>query len=241
MGFLRMALRKERLAGHIFAAGMILTLGVSVSKLNAQSDRGTITGSVSDQTGAVIVGVSVSAINSATGVTAKMSTSSNGNYTIPLLRAGIYQVTAEQSGFKKFVRAGIVVEVGETTRLDVQMELGEVTQTVEVQGDSPLLLSDTSELGTVIGGQQVLDLPLVGQGEQRNPTFFMILVPGVTGRGMVNFDLSQFNIRLLSTTVSGSQSGSTEFHLDGSIIASAGEFSGGSSQCGLPSGCRGGV
>lgn len=176
----------------------------SLDRVGSESDRGTITGSVSDQSGAVIVGVSVSATNTATGVTAKMATSTNGSYTIPLLPAGTYQVTTEQSGFKKSVRDGIIVEVGQTTRLDVQMELWEVTETVEVQGDSPLLRSDASDLGTVIGGQQILDLPLAGQGEQRNPTFFMILVPGVTGRGMVSFDLGLFNIRPLSTTVSGS-------------------------------------
>jgi hypothetical protein len=147
---------------------------------------------------------------------------------------GTYQVSAEHPGFKKYVGTSVAVETGQTARVDIGMELGELSQTIQVQAQEPLLRPDTSDLGTVISGQQILDLPLLGNGEQRNPTFFMILVPGVTGRGMVNFNSSDFNARLFSTTVSGSQSGSTEWHLDGSIIAQAGELSADPRNVGFP-------
>ena len=96
---------------------------------------------------------------------------------------GIYDVTAEQAGFKKFIRSGITVEVGQTARVDIGMQIGEVSQTVEMQ--ARLLFCDPTlptwePLSPV---RRSLDLPLTGQGEQRNPAFFMILVPGVTGRG----------------------------------------------------------
>ena len=86
-------------------------------------------------------------------------------------------------GFKTHVRDKVVVQITQTTRLDMVMEAGELSQTVQIQGEEPPLRPDTSDLGTVITQQQFEDLPLLGQGEVRNPTFFMILVPGVTGRG----------------------------------------------------------
>jgi outer membrane receptor protein involved in Fe transport len=171
-----------------------------------------------------MVGVSVTATNTGTGVTSKATSGANGSYTITLLPVGAYQVSVEQLGFKRFLRNGIAVQIGQTTRLDISMELGNISETIEVHGEEPLLLPNTSDLGTVIGRQQFQDLPLVGQREMRNPTSFMTLVPGVTGRGVAKVEF-QFNSRVFSTTVSGSQSGSTEWHLDGSVLANAAEFS----------------
>jgi hypothetical protein len=181
-----------------------------------------------------MVGVSVTATNSGTGVASKAITGESGSFTITLLSVGTYQVSAEHPGFKRFVVSGIAVEIGQTARLDIAMQLGEISETLQVQGEEPLLLPSTSDLGTVVTRQEFQDLPLVGQREVRNPTFFMILVPGVTGRGTATAVFDQFNTRMFSTTVSGSQSGSTEFHLDGSIIASAGEFSADPRNVGFP-------
>jgi Carboxypeptidase regulatory-like domain len=224
----------------IFAAGLLLIPNTSVSRLNAQSDRGTITGTVTDPTGAAMVAVSVTTTNSETGVASKTTSSANGSYAVRLLSVGTYEVSAEQQGFKRFVRNGIILQIGQTARVDIPMELGRVSETVEVQADAPTLLPNTSDLGTVVTQQQFRELPLIGQGEVRNPTFFMILVPGVTGRGPATFDSNHFSERVLSTTVNGSQSGSTEFHLDGSIIASAAEFSGDPRNVGFPPDAVGG-
>ena len=92
-------------------------------------------------------------------------------------------MTAELASFKTSIHDKVAVQVNQTTRLDIVMQVGEVSQTVQVEAEEPLLLSNTSELGTVVSQQQFQELPLIGQGETRNPTFFMILVPGVTGRG----------------------------------------------------------
>jgi hypothetical protein len=200
----------------------------------AQTNRGTITGTVTDPSGAVIGGVSVTATNKGTGISSTASTGANGSYTIPLLPVGVYDLTAEQSGFKKFVQNGISVQVGQTARVDVAMQVGEVSQTVEVQAEAPQLRPDTSDLGTVLSGAQILDLPLTGQGEQRNPAFFMILVPGVTGRGTSYGGGPTFDNRNLGTTVNGSQSASNEFHLEGALIATPAEWAGDFRALGFP-------
>src|SRR5580698_9735012 len=107
----RIDLVKEQLMPHLKRAvtlfvGLWLVLG-SVGLLRAQSDRGTITGTVTDQTGAVIVGASVTATNVATGVSVKATTSSAGDYEVPLLPSGAYQLTVEQTGLKKSIQSGI--------------------------------------------------------------------------------------------------------------------------------------
>ena len=134
--------------------------------LFGQSDRGIITGTVTDPSGGVISGVSVTATNSATGIATTTVSGQSGNYTIPLLRVGTYEVTAEQSGFKKYVQPGITVDVAQTVSLDIRMQVGARTETVEVTAQATQLEKDTSERGTVISSRDVLELPIVGQGEQ---------------------------------------------------------------------------
>ncbi len=206
---------------RVIPAALVTLLAISYS-LWAQSDRGTITGIVSDQSGAVMAGVTVTATNPATGVSTATVSSQAGNYTIPLLKVGTYEVSAERDGFKKYVQGGILIEVGQTVSLEIHMQLGARTETVQVTAQVAQVQRDTSDRGTIISGRDVLELPIVGQGEQRNPGFFMILAPGVTGRGTSNGGTS----RMMSTTVNGSQSASNEFQLDGALIGSAGEWAG---------------
>ena len=217
---------KKRPLSLIFIANVFVGLIASFPLLNAQSDHGSLTGTVTDASKLVMSGVSVTVTNSATGIKATASTNEGGSYTILYLAAGTYKLTAKRAGFKQYSREGVNVEVGQATRLDFSLEVGEITATVEVTGQTTTLNSASSELGTVLAKQQFQELPLTGQGELRNPTFFMILVPGVTGRGTATVTMDQFNMRMLSTTVSGSPSGSTDFHLEGSIIGSGAEFQG---------------
>src|SRR5439155_17524405 len=201
--------------------GLLLFVG-SISPAWGQSDRGTITGTVTDTSGAVMAGVSVTATNTATSLSTSTVSSTTGDYTIPLLRAGTYDVTAEQTGFKKYVQPGITLAVGQTLSLDIQMQVGAATQTVEVKAQVVQVERDTSDRGTFVSGREVLVLPIVGQGEQRNPGYFMTLAPGVTGRGISGGG----SPRMLNTTVNGSQSASNEFQLDGALIGSAAEWAG---------------
>src|SRR5438034_4576933 len=200
------------------AVGVVLICG----SLWAQSDRATITGEVTDSSGSVITGVSVTATNVATNLRTTVVTNSSGNYTIPLLRPGTYDISAEQTGFKKYLHSGVVIEVGQVLSLDIPLEIGAKTETVHVTAQVVQLEKDTSERGAVVGGRDVIELPILGQGEQRNPGYFMTLVPGVTGRGISGGG----SPRMLNTTVNGSQSASNEFHLDGALIGSAAEWAG---------------
>ena len=199
-----------------------LTLLSSLGSLWAQSDRATITGNVTDPSGAVIVGATVAATNTATRVSTRTTSTSTGNYTIPSLRVGTYELSVEQSGFKKYLQGGILLEVGQTVRVDAQMQLGQATELVEVTAQAAQLQTSTADRGAVVTSRDIEELPLVGQGEQRNPAYFMILAPGVTGRG-VSYGGSP---RMLNTTVNGSQSASNEFQLDGALIGSAAEWAG---------------
>src|SRR5881397_889103 len=185
----------------------------------AQINRGTIKGTVTDQSGAVVAGASVTATHVATGVDSKATTENNGSFTIPFLPPGVYRVTVEQQGFKKAVFENITLPVGDTIRQDVTLAVGEVSQTVSVEAEVIALKPETSELGTTISGQQVLDLPLAGnQGEQRNPIAFMTLIPGVTGRGAI-----YTNERYFSQTINGAQSGANEFSVEGAPILISGQ------------------
>ena len=209
----------------VVVATLALVLFVALPQAVAQTDRGTITGTVSDQTGAVIVGAKVSATNTATRVVTETATTTSGNYTIPGLRGGTYDVSVEQTGFKRAVLTGILVQVGQTVRVDAALQIGETSQAVEVTAETVQIQTETSDRGTVVTGRDVLDLPIVGQGEQRNPAFFINLSPGVTSRG-TSTPTASGSGRQLNTTVNGSPTGSLEFHLDGAQIGNVGLLSG---------------
>jgi hypothetical protein len=211
---------------------VVIGLLLMVSAAWAQVDRGTMTGIITDQSGGVIPGVSVSVTNQATDVATNVTTSSAGVYTAPLLRAGIYRVAAEKEGFKKFVQTGIVVGVGETVRADVSMTLGARTETVQVTGQAPLLQRETAELGNVITGQEVEELPLTSVGDQRTPASFMKLAPGVTGRG--NSSGGPGANQYMTTSVGGSIVSSTTLKLDGADFTTPGGFEGNLSALQIP-------
>ena len=190
-------------------------LGLGSVLMLAQTDRGTITGTVTDASGAVIVGAKVTATNTATGISTETSTSGAGVFTIPQLTVGVYRVAVEQSGFKRFVQEGLTVPLGQTVRVDASLQLGETSQSVEVQAEAPILKPDTSELGTTISNQQILDLPLSLTGEQRSPATFIRLVPGVVGRGSSSVSNPE---AIFSTAVNGGQTLSLEIQFEGAAI-----------------------
>src|SRR6266849_6605818 len=116
---------------------LVLTQGASW----AQEGRGTITGRIVDLTGAVIAGADVRVTNRETGATAAARSNEAGNYTIPYLMPGTYILSAEISGFKKIDRRGIEVRVGDVLNIDVPLQIGNRTESVEVSAAAPLLES----------------------------------------------------------------------------------------------------
>jgi hypothetical protein len=153
----------------------------------AQSDRGTITGSISDSTNAVIPGASIVATNGETGAKYETISTETGNYTLTQVPPGVYQLSVELPGFKKYVRQGITVLVAQTLRLDVSLEVGAATDEVTVNADAPLLRTESSDVSHVVNSSRLDDLPILGIGGVlsgsagiRNPYAMVQLVPGST-------------------------------------------------------------
>src|SRR4051795_1172807 len=144
-----------------------------------QTFYGSIVGSVNDASGSAVPQANVTLINLGTAERRISATDSSGNYQFLNLVPGQYRVEVEKSGFRRFVRDPITVEVQSAVRIDVPMQVGEVTQTVEVQAQTPLIQTEDASLGRVVESRKVLEMPLNG----RNVFGLVALVPGVVPGG----------------------------------------------------------
>jgi hypothetical protein len=157
----------------------------------AQSDRGTITGTISDPAGAVIANAAIEARNVATDAIYQAASSTTGNYTIAQLPVGTYELTVAVMGFKKFVRPGLVVEVAGTLRVDAMMEVGTASESVTVTEAAPLLKTEGGEVSYNVATSTLNELPILtlagspnsyanpsGLGNIRNPLASVSLLPG---------------------------------------------------------------
>ena len=142
---------------------------------HAQFVRGTITGAVSDETGAVVAGATVTLNNKETNETRTGVTDNEGNYTFPALLPGVYGVEVKHPGFKVQAVSDVRLEVNQTARVDIKLPLGEVSERVEVTAAAMLLKTDTSEIGHVVTNKQIVELPLNG----RDYLQLARLIPGV--------------------------------------------------------------
>src|SRR5580658_2806775 len=172
-----------------FKVSLLLCL-LSVAAF-AQSDRGTITGTVSDPTGAIIAGAAVEARNVATDALYPVASSNTGNYTIAQLPAGAYDVTVTVMGFKKFIRTGLTVEVAGTIRVDAALEVGAATESVTITEAAPLLKTEGGEVSHNVSTETLDELPILtltgaaasigtanSLGNIRNPLSAVELLPG---------------------------------------------------------------
>jgi len=144
----------------------------------AQSDRGTITGVISDPAGAVVANAPVEAKNLETGVVSQAGTSATGNYTLGQLPAGTYEINVTVAGFKKYTRAGLTVQALQTLRVDVTLEIGSSTESVTVTEAAPLLKTESGDVSHNVTSQRLNDLPLGNAGAVRNPLTVAQLIPG---------------------------------------------------------------
>ena len=145
----------------------------------AQSSRGTITGAVADPAGAVIPGATIEAKNTATGAVHQAGTSATGNYTLSELPVGAYQLSVAVPGFKQFVRTGITVLAAQVLRIDINLEVGNITETVTVNADAPLLKTESGELSHNVSADRLNELPVLGfTTAVRDPFAVMKLMPG---------------------------------------------------------------
>jgi hypothetical protein len=171
----------------VLAVCCVLLIGCAVF---GQSDRGTITGTIGDPAGAMVPNASIEAKNSETGALYRVSSTSTGNYTLPQLPAGNYQLSVTASGFKQYLQTGITVLVAQALRIDVRLEVGAITETVTVNADATLLRTESGELSHNVTTERIDSLPLmmVGSGI-RNPYNVVQVMPGgsqISGTVRVN-------------------------------------------------------
>ena len=174
---------------------------------------GTLTGTVNDPSGAPVANASVTIVNEATHVRADAVTTSSGEYTASNLVPGIYDVTVSSSGFKEFKQTGVTVTVATTSILNVALQIGSTSESIEVRADASQVESETSVVGTSVSPSLIADLPLQVAGQVRNPIQFVELTPGFTG-SLPNTPTSQ-----LSYKINGGQEGGVDVLMDGASIS----------------------
>src|SRR5262245_38285921 len=145
----------------------------------SQDIRATLSGQVTDASGSSVPNAKVSVTNTGTNIASLTSTNDVGRYVVNFLIPGKYKLEIEANGFKKFVRENIQLEVGSRIGIDVSLQVGEISDSVTVSGEVPLLETETASHGQVITGQQVVDLPNNG----RNAFQLVWAVPGVIKTG----------------------------------------------------------
>jgi len=167
-----------------------LCLIVSAAVVLAQSDRGTITGTVADPAGAVVANAPIEAKNTETGAVFQGASSDTGNYTLAQLPVGTYEISVAVAGFKKYVRQNINVGVAQTLRVDIALEVGSASESVTVSEQSSLLKTESGEMSHTIQAQRLIDLGLLGIGgtfsSSQGLRFYMTeiqLVPGASAPG----------------------------------------------------------
>jgi len=182
--------------------------------LQGQGYRASISGRVSDPSGGGVPNAKVVAVNTATNIEARVTTSADGLYVITFLLPGTYKVSAEATGFKTAVRGRILLQVNDRLTVDLHLEVGQVQESVTVSGEAPLLTPESASLGQVISNKTIVELPLNG----RNPFALQQLVSGVvpTGQsGNVNLTRPWDTNSVSDITVSGAPNRGNMITLNG--------------------------
>src|SRR5260221_797679 len=192
---------------RLIVALVVLGLGAAL----AQDSRGTIAGRVADAHDAGIPGARVTISNVETGVDTVLETNDRGAYMAPLLIPGNYRISAERQGFRRFSRTGVTVGVNDNLQIDVRLEGGDVTQSVDVV-DSPLLLEESdASMGIVVSTRELTEFP----SAQGNPYLLIALAPGTTFEGDQTLNRPYEPTGIVDYSMSGSVSGTTDITLDG--------------------------
>ncbi len=185
--------------------------------LQGQATEGTNLGNVTDTTGAVMPNTTVQVLNTGTGVIRTASTDASGEFVVTNLPLGTYQVSAEMKGFKKAVHPPVPITVKARVRVDMTLEVGEASQSIEVSGATALIKTDTAEVGGVVSRQVLQDVPIFG----RNFLALAALVPGTTNGPQAS---RQRDFSGASVTIGGASAEANNFIIDG--ISNNMEFSG---------------
>ena len=158
-------------------AFVIAYIGANIGQvpLAAQSLFGSILGTITDHSKAVVAGATVRVRNTGTNATRTITTDSSGNYQAPALPVGDYEISCEAPGFKRSTVSGLKLEVDQRARVDIRLEVGTIEQQIEVTAALALMETDTASQGTVIDNQRIVELPLNGRDFKQ----LAVLAPGV--------------------------------------------------------------
>src|SRR6266851_8750765 len=191
---------------------VIATLFSIQLPVEAQEARGTLLGRVTDPSNAVIAGVKVEAASAETGVRFSSTTNRTGDYIFPLLGPGTYSIRVEHAGFKTYTQSGIPVRVNDQLAVNVTLELGQSSQTVEVNAERRLLDTSTASMGLVVETRTIMELPLKDG---------MVLTMATLAPGVIFTPESAGYVRPFDTSspstmsIDGTRSGSNQFMMDG--------------------------
>ncbi len=163
----------------------IFTLLMCAAFVYGQTNRGSIRGTITDQSGAVVAGADVTVTNAATGVAASTKSTGAGTYNVSALPVGAYRIQVSLAGFKTLARDNLVVDIGGATGVDLMLEVGSTAETMTVEAAAPILKSEQSSTATQVSVQAFSELPL-SAGGGRSPQNFKYLTPGVGRNNSVN-------------------------------------------------------
>jgi hypothetical protein len=195
--------------------GVALLLSISTVCL-AQESRGSITGKVVDPQNAVVPGATVEVTNTATNVSGRATTNQTGYFEVDYLNPGTYSVTVDASGFEKLVRTGITLDTGDRLALDLQLVIGQTTQSVIVAADAPLLDTTNSAQGRVLNTRDIGELPYTTM----NPFALQAMAAGMIFTGSLTPDNNRAldHAATASFDTGGLGTGLAEFLLDGNPV-----------------------
>ncbi|PYR22013.1 MAG: hypothetical protein DMF98_21045 [Acidobacteria bacterium] len=195
---------RKALRRAVAVALMVVLASVS---LLAQANTGTIVGTVHDSSGAVLASAPITIRNEETNISRTVVTSASGDYSAPLLPPGSYEVSATAAGFNEAVFRNIRLQVNQTVRMDFNLTVGAVQEAVDVASAAPLIQTDTSSMGQVVGQVQIANLPL----NERNFVNFAYLAPGV----QIDAENTLVSSQGLGLSANGARQISNNFLLDG--------------------------
>jgi hypothetical protein len=195
--------------------GLLLMLFASTGAWAQVGSTAQISGTVRDDSGAVLPGVDVTVTQTATGFTRTAVTDAGGGYTLPNLPIGPYRLQASLSGFKTFQQTGIVLQVGSSPTINVTLGLGQLAETVTVQGEAPLIETRNMGVGQVMDNKRIVELPLNG----RNAAELLQYLPAAVPVPGLNASTRSFGGTQggLAFSIAGGQSYGVSYQLDGAM------------------------
>lgn len=202
---------------HTFVIAIALALASIIPAAAYAQATGSIVGVVTDETGAVMPGVTIEATNIGTNQVRTSLTGSDGYYSIPLVPPGQYQVKGTLQGFKTFIRDGVTVTVESTSRVDIRLSVGGLEETVSVTADAPLVETSSATLGIVVDERKVQELPLNGRNFAQLGTTLpgVVAPPAGLGGADGNSTPGGFGATTSGFSVNGMRNQSNNFLLDG--------------------------